>query len=116
MGIYIATTGGRINTLFGVRLITPQSTRNVLVVFFAACGMFVLSPSGTADTPCEKAKANQLADCLSQATSDVTDCQNHCEADPDDPSAYNECRRVCSNEEQKDRTGCFDADKKIHCP
>jgi hypothetical protein len=65
---------------------------------------------------CRKAKAEKLAICLSEAANDVRQCQGNCEGDEDDPGAYNECRRVCSNEEQKDRAVCFDADKQVVCP
>jgi hypothetical protein len=54
-------------------------------------------------TNCEKAKAEKLAVCLGEATDGVRWCQGNCEDDPDDRSAYNECRRFCSNEEQKER-------------
>jgi hypothetical protein len=76
----------------------------------------VMAQDNAARITCQKAKANTLAICLSDAANDVRQCQGNCEGDPDDPGAYNDCRRVCSNEEQKDRAVCFDADKKVVCP
>jgi|SRR5665213_225538 len=65
---------------------------------------------------CQKTKADKLAQCLSEATDGVQTCQSGCKDDPDDPSAYNECRRVCSEVEQEERAKCFEADKQRVCP
>jgi hypothetical protein len=86
-------------------------------VYGVVAGVTIIALSASANAAsCVQDKANKLAECLSEATADVNTCQDNCEDDPDDASAYTQCKRVCSAEEQKERGVCFAADKEVICP
>lgn len=78
--------------------------------------IITLTTSGAlAETPCERDKRNNLAECLSEATAQVRDCQNSQCEDQDDMDV-NTCRRQCSEVELQQRNECFAADKAVQCP
>jgi len=79
--------------------------------FFATIALTTLTAS--AESQCEQAKRNTLAECLSEARDEVNDCQKQCE-DPDDTDV-NTCRRKCSEIETKERNACFAAEKATKC-
>jgi hypothetical protein len=103
-------------SLIEAALLYPMSRVITGTVLFIVATVLLGTASAMAQNTCQKAKADKLAVCLKQAFDDVQTCQGNCEDDPDDRGAYNQCRRVCSGEEQKDRAECFAEDKKVICP